>query len=176
MNYQKKIDRKKYKANKNVPEEEIYQVEPKNILALSIFINLLNKEGITEIEVPGLYVLDYEYHEKRNEKMLSDFKVEWTEEKIKKYPDVYKRALYYFESSYKKEDLISQIKSERMLLTFRRLLYHYKKGNIKSYPGDIDSFMHLEVPIIKNKDDINGEIFKELYELQNQQIDNEIEI
>ena len=59
------------------------------------------------------------------------------------------------------------------MLTFRRLLYHYPKGNIKSYPGDVDSFMHLQVPIINGKDDINGEIFKEIYELQDKQIDNE---
>ena len=101
--------------------------------------------------------------------LLANFQKEWTEEKIKKYPNVYKRALHYYERTYEKQDLISEIKSERLLLTFRRLLYHYPKGNIKSYPGDVDNFMHLEIPIINSKEDINGEVFKELYELQKQQ-------
>ena len=56
----KKMDRKKYKANEGIADEDTYQVEPKNLLALSIFVNLLHREGITEIEVPSLYVLDYE--------------------------------------------------------------------------------------------------------------------
>ena len=168
----KKINRKRYKANEGISEEDTYHVEPKNILALSIFINLLSKEGITEIEVPSLYVLDYEYHKKRNGSILADFKIEWTEEDIKKYPDSYKKAYYYFEKCYKKEDLISEIKTERLLLTFRRLLQHYPNGNIKSYPGEADSFMHLSIPVVKDKDDINGKVFKELYNIQKQQ-DNE---
>jgi len=168
----KKMDRKKYKVNEGIADEDTYQVEPKNLLALSIFVNLLHREGITEIEVPSLYVLDYEYHEKRNKKILSEFKEDWTEERITKYPEQYKREKYYFERSYGKEDLISEIKTERLLLTFRRLLQHYPNGNIKSYPGEADSFMHLSIPVVKDKDDINGKVFKELYNIQKQQ-DNE---
>lgn len=161
----KKVNRKKYKANEGVAAEDVQQVEPKHILALSIFINLLNKEGITEIEVPSLYVLDYDYHTKRNGQILIDFNKEWTEEKIKKYPEEYKRCLYYFNKAYNKQDIISEIKTERILLTFRRLVQHYVDSSIISYPGDTDSFMHLRVPIIKSKNDINGSIFQELYKL-----------
>ena len=161
----KKVNRKKYKANEGVPAEDVQQVEPKHILSLSIFINLLNKEGITEIEVPSLYVLDYDYHTKRNEQILKDFKKEWSEEKIKKYPEEYKRCLHYFNKAYNKQDIISEIKIERILLTFRRVLQHYTNSSIISYPGDADSFMHLRIPIIKSKNDINGSIFQELYKL-----------
>ncbi len=162
----KKIDRKKYKANEGVPEEDTHKVEPKNLLALSIFVNMLGMEGITEIEVPSLYVLDYDYHIKRNKKILSDFEKRWTEKKIKKFPSLYSEQKYYFERAYNKEDLISEIKTERLLLNFRRLLKHYPNGNISSYPGDSDSFMHLSIPTIKNEKDINGTIFKDLYKLQ----------
>jgi len=168
----KKMDRKRYEVNEGIADEDTHKVEPKNLLALSIFINLLHKEGITDIKVPSLYVLDYEYHEKRNKKILSEFKEDWTEERITKYPEQYKREKYYFERSYGKEDLISEIKTERLLLTFRRLLQHYPNGNIKSYPGEADSFMHLSIPVVKDKDDINGKVFKELYNIQKQQ-DNE---
>lgn len=170
----KKINRKRYKVNESVPEEDTHQVEPKNILALSIFINLLNKEGITEIEVPILYVLDYDYHTKRNRQILEDFKREWPEEEIQENSEQYKRACYYFNKSYDKQDLISEIKTERLLLTFRRLLQHYTNGSIISYPGDVDSYMHLSIPIVKSEKNINGSIFKELYQLIGQ-IENERE-
>ena len=58
------MDRKRYKVNEGIADEDTYQVEPKNLLVLSIFVNLLHRKGITETEVPGLYVLDYEYHTK----------------------------------------------------------------------------------------------------------------
>lgn len=162
---EKQVNRRKYKANEGVSEEDTYQVEPKNILALSIFISLLHKQGITEIEVPSLYVLDYEYHRKRNKTILSEFKKDWPEDLIEKYPEQYKRAYYYFQRSYGKEDLVSEIKTERLLLTFRRLLHHYTTASIKSYPGDSDSFMHLNIPVIKSEKEIEGNIFKEIYQL-----------
>jgi len=169
---EKEINKKRYKANEGVAKEDTYKVEPKHLLALSIFINLLHKEGITEIEIPGLYVLDYDYHTKRNKKILEDFEKDWTEEDIEKYPDVYIRELNYFEKTYNKEDLISEIKTERLLLIFRRLLHHYQNGSIISYPGELDSFMHLSIPIVRSKNDIDGSIFKELYNIQKQE-DNE---
>lgn len=170
----KKVERAKYKANDGVLEEDTCQVEPKSLIALSIFVNLLNREGITEIEIPSLYILDYEYHEKKNEQIRKEFDEEWTEEKIKQYPERYERSLYYFNRAYKKEDVISEIKTERLLLTFRRLLSHYINGNIDSYPGDSDSFMHLTIPVIKSEKDVNGDVFKELYKIIDNQLSKNI--
>jgi len=76
------------------------------------------------------------------------------------------RELNYFEKTYNKEDLVSEIKTERLLLTFRRLLHHYPNGSVISYPGELDNFMHLSIPVVKSKNDINGSVFKELYELE----------
>ena len=171
----KKMDRKRYKANEGIADEDTYQIEPKNLLALSIFINLLHKEGITEIEVPSLYTLDYEYHIKRNKKILLEFDKYWTEDEMEKDPEQYKKDKYYFERNFGKEDLISEIKTERLFLTFRRLLQHYPMGSIKSYPGEVDSFMRLSIPIVRNRNDINGSAFLELYEL-NKQLDGEMEL
>ena len=165
-NLGKKVERAKYRVNAGVPEEDTYKVEPKMLLSLSIFINMLHKEGINEIEVPSLYVLDYDYHIRRNSQILSTFKEKWTEEEIKEHPEKYKKAKDYFERTYKKEDLISEIKTERLLRIFKRLLHHYPNGHIFSYPGDADSFMHLRIPSVESEEDINGKIFKELYKLQ----------
>lgn len=167
----KKIDRQKYKINKGISEEYTYKVEPKNIIALSIFINLLHIEGITDIEVPSMYVLDYEYHTKRNKYLLKEFKQEWTKEdlwerqKRERYPEQYKEAYKSFLKTFRKQDLISEIKTERQLLTVRRLIKHYPKANITAYPEEIDNYMHIRIPVVENESQINGEILKEFYNL-----------
>lgn len=161
----KKLDRKKYKLNSGVPEEDTSKVEPKNILALSLFVNLLHKEGVTEIEIPSMYVLDYEYHEKRHKVFIEEFKKKWTKERRDEDPEGYERDMNYLLQSYKKEDLISEIKTERFIKTFRRLLYHYPNGNIKSYPGEIDNFLHFKIPTVTSENEIRGDMLKEIYHL-----------
>ena len=66
---------------------------------------------------------------------------------------------------FRKEDLISEIKTERQLLTARRLLKHYPKANITAYPEEIDNYMHMKIPVVKDVNEINGELLKELYNL-----------
>lgn len=167
----KKIDRQKYKVNKDIPEEYTWKVEPKNVIALSIFINLLHREGITDIEVPSMYVLDHEYHRKRNKYLLKEFKQEWIREDIwerqkrEKYPEEYKEAYKSFLKTFRKQDLISEIKTERLLLTARRLLNHYSKANVTAYPEEVDNYMHMQIPIVKDATEINGDILKEFYKL-----------
>lgn len=80
----KRLNREKYKINKEINDAELLTVEPNSILSLSLFINLLHQEGITDIEIPGLYVLDYEYHEKRNSIILNEFKKSGMMKKEKK--------------------------------------------------------------------------------------------
>ena len=171
---EKKVNRQKYKINKDIPEEDKEKVEPKNLIALSIFINLLHKEGITDIEVPSMYVLDYEYHRKRNKYLLKEFKEEWTQvdywdreerQKREKCPEDYQKAYKNLMKMFRKEDLISEIKTERQLLTARRLLKHYPKANITAYPEEIDNYMHMQIPLVKDASEINGELLKELYNL-----------
>lgn len=167
----KKIDRQKYKVNKDIPEEDTWKVEPKNVIALSIFINLLHREGITDIEVPSMYVLDHEYHRKRNKYLLKEFKQEWIREdlwerqKREKYPEEYKESYKSFLKTFRKQDLISEIKTERLLLTARRLLNHYPKANVTAYPEEVDNYMHMQIPIVKDATEINGDILKEFYNL-----------
>lgn len=162
----RRINREKYKINKEINDGELLTVEPNSILALSLFINLLHQEGITDIEIPGMYVLDYEYHEKRNKIILNEFKKEWGDEKRReKFPEWYQQNLTYLDKNYGKQDLISEIKTERFIRIFQRILYHFPKGKINSYPGEVDNLLHINIPIIKNKNDINGDILKEFYGL-----------
>ena len=172
----KKVDRAKYKVNEGVPQECTQNVEPKNIIALSIFINLLHQEGIEEIEVPSMYVLDYEYHKKRSEKLMKEFKDRWpTDDVSVQDKKRYTREREYLERTYCKEDLISEIKSERFIKTFSRLLQHYPGGEVKSYPSELDSSYHISIPRVKRKSDINNEVLQQLYGLVEKQY-SDIEI
>ncbi len=161
----KKIDRKKYKLNKGVPKEYTDKIEPKNILSLSIFVNFLHQEGITEIEVPSMYVLEHEYHRKRNIYDIREFEEYWTDENIEDSPMRYDKSKYYFKRAHKHEDIISELKTERFLLTFKRLLVHYPKSHIINYPNEVNNFMNMSIPIVKNIAEINGEMLKEVYKL-----------
>ena len=128
-------------------------------------MNFLSKEGISEIEVPSMLVLDYEYHTKRSIQAKAQFDKEWTKEKIQKRPEAYQRDLQFLGMNYNKQDTISEIKTERLLYTVKRLLSHYPDGKVLSYPGDSDSLLHLSIPPIKNKSDINVDILKSMYSL-----------
>ena len=168
----KKVDRARYKVNDGVSDESRDKVEPKNLIALSIFVNLLNMERITKIEAQGAYALDYEFHEKRNKRLIKDFDERWTEEKKKELPEVYKREKTYLDKSYGKEELISEIKTERFIKTFDRLLEHYPMGIVESYPTDVDSNYHITIPKIKSKREINSELLQEMYGLVEKQYDD----
>lgn len=162
----RQINKKKYKINKEINDDELLAVEPNSILSLSLFINLLHQEGIIDIEIPGMYVLDYEYHEKRNKIILKEFEKKWNDKKRKeRNPEVYQQDLKYLNKNYGKQDLISEIKTERFIRIFQRILHHFPNGKINSYPGEIDNLLHINIPIIRDKNEINGDILKEFYTL-----------
>lgn len=165
---QKRVERKKYQINKDISDEDMLKVEPKKILSLALFINLLNQEGISEIEVPSMYVLDYDYHEKRGESLKDEFDRAWPLERKKKNPEGYKEDLKYLLKSYKKEDVISEVKTERFMRAIDRILYHYPKGMVKSYPDEVDNFFHIDIPIVEDKNEIRGELLQEIYDVVRQ--------
>ena len=58
-----------------------------------------------------------------------------------------------------------EIKTEGIIRKFERILYHYSNGKINSYPGELDNYMHLNIPVVKDSNEINGDILKEIYNL-----------
>lgn len=157
------LDKQRSNINKGVSWEDRQKVEPKKLLALSIFVNFLSRAGITDIEIPSLYSLDYEYHTIQNNKMLEEFKHEWSTRKQELMPEVFGMAQRQLNEKRDKMDLISEVKTERFLLTFRRLLLHYPKGQILSYPDDGDGYMRIRIPTIKDENDINGSVLREFF-------------
>lgn len=166
-NLTNEINHAKNSLNKGKLRSENFKekVEPSKLLALGIFVDFLSKEGITEIEAPGMLVLDYDYHTIRSNEAKKLFDEEWTEEKIKKRPNDYARSLKFLSMNYNKQDTISEIKTERLLYTVKRLLSYYPNGTVNSYPGDADSLLRLTIPPINKKTDINGDILQDMYSL-----------
>ena len=78
---------------------------------------------------------------------------------------MYLREKAYLDKSYGKEELISEIKTERFIRTFDRLLEHYPRGSVDSYPTELDSNYHITIPKIKSKSEINSELLQEIYGL-----------
>lgn len=160
----KYINKERYKLNSNIDDEYIKKVEPKSVLSLSIFIDILNKEGIYDIEIPSMHVLDYEYHKKYYKYQLIKLMKDWDLESRKKYPINYKEDIDKLSKVYKKEDIISEIKTERFIKTIERIMIHHNVFKIKSYPLEVDDMFHIEfMPF--SKDNIDNDILKEIYDL-----------
>ena len=104
-NKNKKLERKVYKANSGI-ENPINH--PNKVLALLLFIEELRKKGIYKLVVPTIQVLSYPYHE-----VLS--KNAWKHRKDDK---------NFFNRFYKKQDLISKIKTEDLMYLIYGLAEH----------------------------------------------------
>ena len=168
----KKLNRKKFTVNDEVPEEYTDRIEPKNILALSIFVSMLNKENITDIEVPSMYVLDYQYHEIRNRNLLEKFNKKWTPELQKSESTWFEIEKDILKTSCASPDLVSEIKTERLIKNFERVLFHFPKGKITSFPDDADNYLHINIPIVKEKGDIKGKAVRQMFDLVAEQYED----
>ena len=158
------VDQTRKVVNRGVPGEEKKEIEPKKIIALSMFINLLHQKGITKIQVPSMYVLDYPYHEKRVQYAIDYFNKRWPENKQKENPEQYLQEKEVIEKLNGREDFISKTKTENFVRLFSRILHHYPNGSITNYPGEVSNTMQIEIPVVKNKQEIKGEALQKLYE------------
>lgn len=132
----------------------IQNIEPLKLLSLCIFITFLYNEGITEIEAPSMYVLDYEYHKKRGIKLKESFDKKWHKSKAEiplEDLDEYERDCKYLSQNYNKENVISSLKTETFIMTLNALLNLYNDANVICFPDDVDNFFRINIPISKPK-------------------------
>ena len=121
----KKIERKLYKLNKDIDNPNVH---PSNVYALILFINQLQKKGITKIIVPGMQVLSYDFHILLADIVKNDL-IE-AENRLKRSPnDKYYQRKYeelkdWYNNVYNKEDLISYLKTEELFNLIYRLTLH----------------------------------------------------
>ena len=150
--YKKKINRKLYKLNEKVADSEeeeyidykngdwyypenISDVSPSAILALSIFLDIINSYGISEIKAVSLLPIRHNSKEFTYEKKYNHLSQKLIEEE--------KELL---QKKYQQEKLqIQKNLTDKFIRNFRSLEYHFDNINIKAYPMDADEYMYLTV-------------------------------
>jgi hypothetical protein len=148
----KKINRAKYKLIDN--KEDYDNLEPNKVLAFMLFIKLLNDKGIDKVELPSMYVLDYNYHLKRN-KLLDD---ELNAKKL--YNDEDKVAYKeFYKENYGKEDIISKSKSEDLSRIGMKAKDYLPSIDVL----DVDNRLLLDISNL-NKSRINNKLIDYLYD------------
>lgn len=152
--FQKRIKRKLYKLNEGVSTletdeyrdykdngdyypENISDVSPSVLIALSIFFDILKDKGIDKVKVISLLPVRYNSRElalkKRYEDKLKDSKLNDK--------DLKKLLL-----EYKVENLrIQKNLSDKMIRNFRRLEAHFNNCLITSFPMEFDEYLHLNI-------------------------------
>lgn len=129
----KKLERCLYKLNKGINNSLNH---PSFVLALKTFIDMLIQENITDIEVPLLEVLNYDYHAMTGSRTKMMFERAWRD-----LSDLTEDELFQYEidmENYKrfvdKEDEISKNKIEGLTNLFYRIEEQYE--NIEIIPND----------------------------------------
>ena len=116
----KKLERSLYKLNKGIDNPVNH---PSFVLALKTFINMLKSEGIYNIEVPLLEVMNYDYHAMIGKRTKEMFERQWRDitdlEECEKEQYEIDKELY--EKFVDKEDFISKNKIEGLVNLFYRI-------------------------------------------------------
>ena len=117
--------------------ENISDVSPSVLIALSIFFDILKDKGIDKVKVISLLPVRYNSRElalkKRYEDKLKDSKLNDK--------DLKKLLL-----EYKVENLrIQKNLSDKMIRNFRRLEAHFNNCLITSFPMEFDEYLHLNI-------------------------------
>lgn len=148
------------KLNKGVPGELKVGVEPKKLLSLLLFIKLLQENGIYNISIPSLYVLDYDFHSIWEQNEINIFKSKWSNYLINLYPDEYEKELEEFNKKINKVDLICKTKTTDFIKLFERLMYHIPDIDIIEYPNELSSYMRIKLPENNSTEKIIQKIIK----------------
>ena len=139
----KSIERKLYKINKGIDNPNVH---PSKIWSMIFFIKELKKKGIKEIEISGMQVLNYPYHE-----LLSDQAKEQLAcviRKINMFPErdcfieEYQETEKWYQHVHNNQDKISYLKTEELMNLVLRIC-------------DMDETMH-----ITNELNIQGDSLK----------------
>ena len=129
-------------------------VNYKFILSLKFFIKLLELNGIYDIKVPLLQLLNYDYHISMSEDYkhnLETLNKKIEEGKITEYDQVYIQGKDVYDKVADKEDIISKNKTERLVHTFYVLNEIYNNIEILSDPFIEDDNLIVKVKKITRK-------------------------
>lgn len=153
--YSKIIKRCLYKINGDVHDDyeldNIKDVSPSAIMALTIFLDCLEKNGISDIKVISYLPVRHYAKEVSNEKKANY---------LKKYKNLELAEFEKIKNELDFEQLrIDKNITDKFIRDFRRLDYHFDNLEITSYPMDMDEYMHLKIsPFTSSNNEVLNEI------------------
>lgn len=168
-NYSKKINRKLYKLNKDVLESEtveykdykegksdyypenISDVSPGFIFALTLFLNEIYKKGITKVEVIPYLPIRYE-------NKIKSF-AKYTLKEAKKNDLSKEEKINLFKDLVNKQKDIQRNITEKFIRCFYRVAHHFDNVEITSIPFELDDRLHIKLSEFKYSD---NEILNEI--------------
>ncbi len=156
--------------------ENISDVHPNFIMALTIFFDLLSSQGITKVKVPFLHVLSYDHHHllsQEYEKYFTQMHGSY-EMYAHKSKEELKRLFAYDNYEYEtfmankklydhyvgKEDFISRAKTENLIRLFRRMQFHFPDIVIKTETPLEGDYMILYIPVNSKTKQISKQLIK----------------
>lgn len=172
--YHDKTKRMLYKLNKGVMDNEsneykeykdgiinyypenISDVSPSAVLALTIFLNEIEKIGINKVKV--IPYLPVRYENKIKVLAVSAIK----EAKKKNLSEEEKRKIYL--DTIRKQKYNQSNMTEKFIRTFYRVAHHFENVNITSIPMELDDMLHIRVSKFEYS---NNEILNEVIESSN---------
>lgn len=132
--FSEQLDEYSEVISEDIPEN-ISQVSPAAIVALTIFLDILHQYGIDKIKLVSLLPLRYNGKEETFQKKYA-YQL--------KQKNLDKTELEKILLEYKKEQLrIQKNLSEKLIRNFRRLEYHFPNCFISSYPLELDEYLHM---------------------------------
>ncbi len=190
----KKVERLLYKLNANVRDvesdeylaymrgesdyypENISDVHPNFIMALTIFFDMLSSYGIKKVRVPFLEVLSYDHHvllsqeyeayftrlhgdyDKYKSKTKEELKAMFAHDNYEYEAFMADKRLY--DHYVHKEDFISRAKCENLIRLFRRMKYHFPDIVILSESPLEGDYMELDIPVNSKTKRIDKQLAK----------------
>ena len=135
-NKDKKIERALYKLNKGIENNNNH---PSFVLALKTFIDMLNDNGISDIKVPLLEVLNYDYHAILGNRTKEMFDRQWSNNKPEDEleEEAYTEDLKNVEKFAGKEDIIAHIKTDNLVNLFLRVEEQFENISIEEQPYEL---------------------------------------
>ena len=148
----KQLERAKYKLNEGITNT--YDCEPKKIISLLIFLNIMEEYGLTTFEMHGHTIYDYSFHER-----LSNYALEQYTTALEK-EDEFLINFFGHEKDkyYNKQDIVSKMKTEGLFNLVNRINEYYSNLLVQGYPYEITPDYRYTIPtmdILTNNKAVN---------------------
>ena len=148
----KKVERKLYKLNKGIDNPEHH---PNFVMAMKLFIDLVNKEGINEIRIPDNQVLSHRFHEIMGENAKRHYEERYgrydLEEILNNKESITKIAqinhiinIGYYQRLVGKADFIEEAKTKKLIALLNRMNIQFEDYELIQRKED-DDYTSLKI-------------------------------